>query len=150
MNIAKGPTPPGVSRNSRSRPFPRMTVSHFRSRIVIIIIYQPFWAFFFLRSTSPIAFWFCILKVKYAADLDALQWQGITLGHNLTYVEELPVALVETREKNIFLPKKGPYLPNRTIGKIAWDSVTQRIWVYREKFNIVLWPQIFLLTSPHV
>ena len=42
MNIAKGPTPSGVSRNSRSRPFPRLTVSHFCSQIIIIIIYQPF------------------------------------------------------------------------------------------------------------
>ena len=34
MNIAKGPTPPGVGRNSRSRPFPKMKVSHSSSRIM--------------------------------------------------------------------------------------------------------------------
>ena len=73
--------------------------------------------FFFLRSTSPIAFWFCILKVKYAADVDALQWQGITLGHNLTYVEELPVALVETREKTFFCPKRDHTCQIGQLGK---------------------------------
>ena len=155
MNIAKGPTPPGVSRNSRSRPFPRMTVSHFRSRIVIIIIYQPFWAFFFLRSTSPIAFWFCILKVKYAADLDALQWQGITLGHNLTYVEELPVALVETREKTFFCPKRDHTCQIGQIGKGRETLLhgvygSRSVWFYLEKSNLAFWPKILLLTCPHV
>ena len=56
----------------------------------------------------------------------------------------------ETTKKHVFLPQKGPYLPNRPNRKMAWDSVTRRVWVYREKFNIDFWFQIFFLTSQHV
>ena len=42
----------------------------------------------------------------------------------------------ETTEKHVFLPQKGPYLPNRPNRKRVWDSVTRHVWVYREKFNI--------------
>ena len=56
----------------------------------------------------------------------------------------------ETTEKHVFLPQKGPYLPNRPNRKRAWDSVTRRVWVYREKFNIDFWFQNFFLTSQHV
>ena len=31
-----------------------------------------------------------------------------------------------------------------------WDSTTQRVWVYPEKFNIDFLPQFFFLTPPHV
>ena len=55
-----------------------------------------------------------------------------------------------TTEKHVFLPQKGPYLPNRPNRKRAWDSVTRRVWVYREKFNIDFWFQNFFLTSQHV
>ena len=56
----------------------------------------------------------------------------------------------ETTEKHVFLPQKGPYLPNRPNRKRAWDSVTRRVWVYREKFNIDFWFQKFFLTSQHI
>ena len=56
----------------------------------------------------------------------------------------------ETTEKHVFLPQKGPYLPNRPNQKRAWDSVTRRVWVYREKFNIDFWFQNFFLTSQHI
>ena len=56
----------------------------------------------------------------------------------------------DTTEKHVFLPQKGPYLPNRPNRKRAWDSVTRRVWVYREKFNIDFWFQNFFLTSQHI
>ena len=56
----------------------------------------------------------------------------------------------DTTEKHVFLPQKGPYLPNRPNRKRAWDSVTRRVWVYREKFNIDFWFQKFFLTSQHI
>ena len=56
----------------------------------------------------------------------------------------------ETTKKHVFLPQKGPYLPNRPNRKRAWDSVTRRVWVYREKFNIDFWFQKFFLTSQHI
>jgi len=56
----------------------------------------------------------------------------------------------KTTEKHVFLPQKGPYLPNRPNRKRAWDSVTRRVWVYREKFNIDFWFQNFFLTSQHI
>ena len=56
----------------------------------------------------------------------------------------------ETTEKHVFLPQKGPYLPNRPNRKRAWDSVTRRVWVYREKFNIDFLFQKFFLTSQHI
>ena len=53
--------------------------------------------------------------------------------------------------KNMFfLPQKGPYLPNRPNRKRAWDSVTRRVRVYREKFNIDFLFQKFFLTSQHI
>ena len=56
----------------------------------------------------------------------------------------------DTTEKHVFLPQKGPYLPNRPNRKRAWDSVTRRVWVYREKFNIDFLFQKFFLTSQHI
>jgi hypothetical protein len=56
----------------------------------------------------------------------------------------------DTTEKHVFLPQKGPYLPNRPNQKRAWDSVTRRVWVYREKFNIDFLFQKFFLTSQHI
>ena len=35
-----------------------------------------------------------------------------------------------------------------SILKSPWNSVTQRVWVYLEKFNIDFLPEIFFLTSP--
>ena len=52
--------------------------------------------------------------------------------------------------KTCFSAPKGPYLPNRPNWKRAWDSVTRRVWVYREKFNIDFWFQNFFLTSQHI
>ena len=56
----------------------------------------------------------------------------------------------ETTEKHVFLPQKRTYLPNRPNRKRAWDSVTRRVWVYREKFNIDFLFQKFFLTSQHI
>jgi len=54
--------------------------------------------------------------------------------------------------EHVFLPQKGPYLPNRPNRKRAWDwdAGTRRVCVYREQFNIDFWPQFLFLTSQHV
>ena len=58
--------------------------------------------------------------------------------------------LTRPLKKKKLLPKKGTYLPNLPNRRRAWDSVTQRVWVYREKFNIDFWFQNFFLTSQHI
>ena len=50
--------------------------------------------------------------------------------------------------KTCFSAPKGAISAKST--KSAWDSVTQRVWVYREKFNIDFWFQNVFLTSQHV
>ena len=58
MNIARGPTPPGVSRNSRSRPYPRMKVRLSKSLIPVPELWE--WIFSFPSCSRVLGMLFSI------------------------------------------------------------------------------------------
>ena len=81
----------------------------------------------------------------------SLRWPKKTLKSSKNY-SYLISPFDETTQKHVFLPRKGPYLPNRPNRKRAWDwdAGTRRVCVYREQFNIDFWSQFLFLTSQHV